>query len=143
MILVAVVVALVISVVVEGAIVVVVEVLVVIAVVLIILIAVTTILVVEVKPAILLLVGVVARALVCAGVFINIFAEVSSFDMRVDVVIIVPDMAVEMDALTGLMRVVLTNIDVDVLMDVNANVFAGVMTAFEFVMPDPLEEFLC
>ena len=43
--------------------------------------------------------------------------------MRVDVLIIVSDMAVDllMDVLTALMRGVLTNIDVDVLAGVNAN----------------------
>ena len=46
------------------------------------------------------------------------------------------------DSLIGIIRGVVTNnIDVDVLVDVNVNVLAGVMTAFEFAMPDPLEEF--
>ena len=53
---------------------------------------------------------------------------------------IVSGMAVDllMDALTEIFGV-LTNIDigVNVLVDVNVNVFAGVMTGFEFVMPGP------
>ena len=42
-----------------------------------------------------------------------------------------------MDALAGIIRDVLTDIDVNVLVDTNANVFAGVMTDFEFGMPVP------
>ena len=59
--------------------------------------------------------------------------------------VIVSDMAVGllMEALTGIIRGVRTKIGVGMLMDVNANMFAGVMTTFEFVMPDPLEEFRC
>ena len=44
-----------------------------------------------------------------------------------------------MDALTDIILGVLTKIRVDVLLEVDVNVFAGVMTAFEFVMPGPLE----
>ena len=53
-------------------------------------------------------------------------------------VIIVSNSAVDllMDVLTGIILGVLNNIDVDVL-------FSGVITAFEFVMPDPLEDFRC
>ena len=60
-------------------------------------------------------------------------------------VIIVSNVAVEllMNAVTDIMRGVLSNIDVDVLGDVNVNIFAVSMTAFEFVMSDPLEEFRC
>ena len=60
--------------------------------------------------------------------------------------IIVSDMAVDLltDVLGDIIRGVLTNIDADVLVvDLNANVFAGVMTAFEFAMPCPLEECRC
>ena len=60
--------------------------------------------------------------------------------------LIVSNVAVDLliDSLIGIMRgVVINNIDVDVLVDVNLNVLAGVMTAFEFAMPDPLEEFRC
>ena len=51
-------------------------------------------------------------------------------------VIIVSDMAVDllMGALTDILRDVLTNMDVDV----NANVFTGVVSAFGFFMPNPL-----
>ena len=47
------------------------------------------------------------------------------------------------DTPTGIILGVLTNIDVDVLVDVDRNAFAGVMTAFDFAMPGPLDEFLC
>ena len=40
------------------------------------------------------------------------------------------------------LAVVLVLLEV-VLVDVNVNVFADVMTAFEFVMSDPLERLLC
>ena len=52
--------------------------------------------------------------------------------------IIVSDMAVDslMDALTDIICGVLINIAVDVL-------FSGVITALEFVMPGPLEDFRC
>ena len=48
-------------------------------------------------------------------------------------------------ALTDIRLGLLTNnIGVDVLVDVNVNVSAGIMTVFEFVMPGrPLEEFRC
>ena len=59
--------------------------------------------------------------------------------------IIVSDVAVDllMDALTDVTRGVRTNTGVDVLVGVDVNVFAGVMTAFEFAMPGPLEGFRC
>ncbi len=38
---------------------------------------------------------------------------------------------------------VLTGIDVDVLMEGNVNVFAGVMTTLEFAIPGPLEKGRC
>ena len=65
--------------------------------------------------------------------------------IRVDAVIIVSNVAVEllMNAVTDIIRGVLSNIDVDVLVDVNVNMFAVSMAAFEFVMSDPLEEFRC
>ena len=61
--------------------------------------------------------------------------------MRVEVLIIVSNVAVDllMDAFTAIIRGVLNNIDVDVLV----NVFGDVMTAFEFVISDPLKEFCC
>ena len=39
-----------------------------------------------------------------------------------------------MDTLTGMIRGVLTNIDVEALSNVDFKVFTGVMTAFKFVM---------
>ena len=65
-------------------------------------------------------------------------------EVRVEVLIIVSDMAVDLltDVLGDIIRGVLTNIDADVLVvDLNANVFAGVMTAFEFATSGPFEEF--
>ena len=52
------------------------------------------------------------------------------------------DVAVDFlrDALTDIIRAVLT---IDMLVDVNVNVFPRVMTAFGFAMPDPLEGFRC
>ena len=47
------------------------------------------------------------------------------------------------NAVTDMMWGVLSNIDVDVLVNVNVNMFAVSMAAFEFVMSDPLEEFRC
>ena len=57
--------------------------------------------------------------------------------------IVVSGMAVDllMDELTVIMPDVGTNIGVDVLVDVNTNVLAGVTTAFEFAMSVPLEGF--
>ena len=73
--------------------------------------------------------------------------EVLTVDIRVGVLIVVCNAAVGllMDALTDIRLGLLTNnIGVDVLVDVNVNVSAGVMTAFEFAMPGrPLEEFRC
>ena len=59
--------------------------------------------------------------------------------MRVDVLIAVPNMAVDlvMDALTNTVLGVRTNIDR------NTNVLAGVMTAFEFANSEPFEGFSC
>ena len=55
--------------------------------------------------------------------------------------IIVSNVAVDllMDALVNMIRDVWTNVDVGMLVDVNGNVFSGVMTSLEFAMPDPLE----
>ena len=48
-----------------------------------------------------------------------------------------------MDELAALILGVLTAIGADVLVNVNVNVLARVMAAFEFAMPGPLEEFRC
>ena len=63
--------------------------------------------------------------------------------MRVDVLIIVSNVAVNwlMGASTG--NVVLNNIDIDVLVDVNVNVFAGGIISFEFDTPGPLAKCCC
>ena len=65
--------------------------------------------------------------------------------MRVEVLIIVSNVAVDllMDAFTAIIRGVLNNIDVGILVDVNVDVFGDVMTAFEFIMTGPLEDFRC
>ena len=48
-----------------------------------------------------------------------------------------------MDSLTDKIFGVLTIIDVEVLVDMNANVFADVMTAFEFAMSYAIVGFRC
>ena len=65
--------------------------------------------------------------------------------MRVEVLIIVSNGAVDflMDTFTAIIRGVLNNIDVGILVDVNVDVFGDVMTAFDFIMAGPLEEFRC
>ena len=75
---------------------------------------------------------VVVRALVCAGAVVGTFVEVLTVDMRVGVVIIVSNVTV--DLLADIMIGVLTNVGVDALLYVNANVFTDVMTAFGFDM---------
>ena len=59
--------------------------------------------------------------------------------------IIVSNMAVAllMDALRSIIHGVLINIGVDMLVEVNAFFFAGLMIAFEFIMPERLEDFRC
>ena len=90
---------------------------------------------------VVLVFGVVRAPLLCARAVIDTFGEVLTIDMRVDVLTIMSDATVNllMDALADIILRILTNSDVGVLVDVNINVFAGVMTAFEFVMPAPLE----
>ena len=59
---------------------------------------------------------------------------------------IVSNVAVDLltDGLTDILLLALANnIAVEILVDVNMNVFGGAMTAFEFVMPGPLEAFCC
>ena len=83
-------------------------------------------------------VGVVGD-LLCAEAVSDTFAiEVLTGDIRVDVLIIVSNVAVDllMDALTEIKLGVVTNIDIGVLVDVDVKVFAEVMAAFEFAMPD-------
>ena len=59
--------------------------------------------------------------------------------------IVVSGMAVDllMDELTDIMTDVETNIGVGVLIDVNKNVFAGIITSFGLAKPGPLEKFRC
>ena len=59
--------------------------------------------------------------------------------------IIVSGVAVDflIDALVGIILGVLPGVNVSILGDVNVNVFAGAMTASEFVMQGPLAEFRC
>ena len=96
------------------------------------------VIVVEVIPAV-----VVVRALVCAGAVSDMFVKkvLTVVDMRADVLIIVSDVAVGlfMGALNDVILGVLSSIDVNVLVDV----FAGVITLFDFDMSAPLEEFRC
>ena len=55
--------------------------------------------------------------------------------------VIVSDRAVGflMEAFTGIIRGILTNISVDVLVGVTVNIFLVEITAFEFAMSSPLE----
>ena len=91
---------------------------------------------------IVLVVIVAVRALVCAGAVSDMFVKVSAVvGMGADVLIIVSDVAVGlfMGALNDVILGVLSSIDVNVLVDV----FAGVITLFDFDMSAPLEEFRC
>ena len=103
-------------------------------------VAVEVSLVVVILVAVVMVLTVVARSLVCDGAVIGAFIEVLAVAMRLDVLIIASKVVVGflMDALTaGIMRGVRTSIGVDVLIIVNVNAFAGVMTAFEIVMLGP------
>ena len=112
--------------------------------VLVVVVVVVKVVVLEVLLVIVTLIVVVVRAVVCVEAVIGTCVEV--LDKIVGVLLIVSGVAVDllMDVLTGIIHGGgLTNIDVDVLWDVNGNVFIIVMTAFEFVMAHPLEEFRC
>ena len=68
--------------------------------------------------------------------------------MRVEVLIIVSDVAVDLliAALADISRVMLTDIGIGVLVGMNVDVFAGVMATLELVelvMPGPSKEFCC
>ena len=71
------------------------------------------------------------------GAIIDTFVEVLTVDTRVDVMVAVSIVSVNllMDALTVITSDIVTRIAVDVLVDVNSNVFAGIMTSFGFVKP--------
>ena len=47
------------------------------------------------------------------------------------------------DALAGVIIGFVSSIGVEMLADANVNVFASLMTALEFAVPKPLEEFSC
>ena len=80
---------------------------------------------------------VVVSALVWAAEVIDTFVEATTADVRVGVMVIVSDVAIDLlvDGLTG----ITFGVGVDVLVGVNIKVFSGVMTAFVFAIPDPLE----
>ncbi len=46
-------------------------------------------------------------------------------------------------SLISVVTVVMTDIGVGVLVDVNTNVFAGMMTALEFIISETFKEFSC
>ena len=79
---------------------------------------------------------VVVSALVWAAEVIDTFVEATTVGVRVDVLLIMSEVAVDLlvDGLTG----ITFGVGVDVLV-----VFSGEMTAFDFAMPGPLDEFLC
>ena len=85
------------------------------------------------------------RALLWDGEVIDTFVEVFTVDMLVGVLIIIPNVDVDllMCALSDIMLNVLTNIGVDVLVGVNVNVLAGIMAALELAMTLPLKVFGC
>ena len=103
----------------------------------IVIVVVTSVLVVEML--VIVVVEVVLVAVILA-------VELLTLAMRVDMLIIISNVAVDlfMDVVTDIMRGVLTNIGVvGMLVDVNVNVFAGVITDLAFAMPGPLEDFIC
>ena len=79
------------------------------------------------------------------GAIIDTFVEVLTFDTRVDVMIVVSNVTVDllMNVLTVIISDIVTNIAVGVLVGVNVNVFVSVITAFAFARSDPFEEFRC
>ena len=79
------------------------------------------------------------------GVVIDTFVEVLTVGMRVDALVIVSNVTVDllMDALTGIIRRGVRTDDVGVLVDLNVNVLPHAMTAFEFAVPEPFEGFRC
>ena len=107
---------------------------------------------------------VVVKVLVWDAAVINMVVVVEVFDVLVTAEIIVvgvivivlkfalPDLSsvdvpsdvtvdLFMDAVAGARLAVLPEIGIEVLSDVSANAFAVVMTALEFPVPTPLEEF--
>ena len=80
-------------------------------------------------------------ALLCAGAVIDTSIGAPKVGMRVDVLNLVFNMAVDslMVALSGTIFSVVTNVNADELVDVDA----GIMAAFKFAMPDLLKECRC
>ena len=89
----------------------------------------------EVKLVVVVVVAVVnVVARVCAGAVIDTFVEVLPADKRVDVLIVSNVAVALLMDVTGITRGVLTNINVDALMDVNVNVCTDVTTSFNLFM---------
>ena len=116
----------------------------------VVLVVAVVVMVLEEGRALLLLVvavvvACVIRTLSCAGVLLDTLVEVLAVDMRVEVLIIVSDVAVDllMDALAGIARAMLTDVGIGVLVGMNASVFADVTVAFEFEIPGPSKECCC
>ena len=89
-----------------------------------------------------MVIGVLADVeIFVVGVIVSVLKFAFSVSYSVDVPS--SDVAVDlfMDALTDVMLAVLTGIDIDELADVGANAFAVVITALEFPVSTPLEEF--
>ena len=82
----------------------------------------------------------ISAVVVAVVVVISVVVKVS-----VGVLIIESGVAVDllMDAFTVVILGVPVNVGVNMSVGVNLNVFADVMKAFGFVMPDPSEEFRC
>ena len=104
------------------------------------------------------IVVVVVEVLVCAAGIINmvVVVEVSVISvladvriMLVDVIVIVSELALTLsysvdtssDEFADVLIDVLSRIEIEELVDVNASVIAVVMTALEFPVSTPLEEF--
>ena len=94
---------------------------------------------------VLLVVVVVIGALMGARAVIDTFLEGLTVGMRVEVLISLSEMTVDllMDATNDTILCVASNVGVEVLVDINANAFTDDMTAFEFDMPGPFEAFRC
>ena len=98
--------------------------------------------VVVIVIVILVLATVVVRALAHAGVVADTFDEALTLDMRVGMLIVVSNVAVDflIDASTDIILGVRTNIGVDVVA-VNVNAFVIMTTTFGFDISGLLEVF--
>ena len=111
-----------------------------------ILVMVEVVLAIALLVIVVVVIVVVGRALMCTGSVIDTFVEVLTVGMRVDVLIVTSNVAVDllMDALTDIrLGLLANNIGVGVLGDVNVNVFLGVSTVFEFARSETVEDFRC